>query len=443
MRKYWLNLIYGFEDQDNESLFIKDYYEKLKIQIRIGFLISIFIYLVFFFIDHWVFPELEPVLLINRITVVSLFVFILLLSYSRFFANYLQLILFIYGMIATFGIIWKLRLLNISGYDFSFFYPGLILTTSLITFYLRIRFIAAAWLHIISIASYVGLYLFFLEDSPIHSSVTLSQTFVNSLFFIICSSFLSLYGAYYLEILTRQDFENSRKLDYLNHSLEHRVKERTSELENEKKKSIRSLLEGQEKERERIARELHDNIHIQLAQLKQELEMQTEKGDFSNVKQTIEKILKINKEVRDLSHNQSSWILKRYGLVKAIEEQAVLIANEFNMKVNMDFFGMEKELPYEIQLNLYRSFQEAVHNTVKYACATKVDLQLIQKNKSIIFTISDNGKGFDISSYEGNGHGLQNIRLRIEKQLGGNVQIDSSPKAGTTIIMNVNLRHYD
>ena len=77
MKESFKKNLFGFQDKKTEHLFRIDYQKKLITQIRIGFIISIIIYLVFYFIDNWVFPELEPILLLNRIAATSLFAFIL------------------------------------------------------------------------------------------------------------------------------------------------------------------------------------------------------------------------------------------------------------------------------------------------------------------------------------------------------------------------------
>lgn len=438
MKNLPFNLMRGFHDPEIEKDFRYEYFLKLKKQIRIGIVISVFIYLVFYFIDNWVFPELEPRLMVNRVIITSIFAIIFLFSFTRLIVQYLQCVLLFFGIVATLGIIWKLWYLNMSGYDFSFFYPGLILTTSIVTFYLRIRFIYAVWLNLFCIVSYTGLYVFFLEESPVHSSITLAQSFVNSMFFIACSSFLSLYGAYYLEVITRKDFIASRRLEHLNNNLGQLVRQRTSELESEKQKNIRMLLEGQEKERERIATDLHDNISNQLALLRHDLEMQASTADFSKIRQSIATMVDVSREVRYLSQNQSAHILRRYGLFTAVEELVNTIANEFNLKITVDFFGEGNNLSEDIKINLYRSCQEALQNVVKHANASEVEVQLIQHNHSIDLTITDNGNGFDAGNYRGMGLGLENIRLRIEKQLGGKVNIDSREGEGTTIIITIN-----
>lgn len=446
MRSQGFNIVNGFYDPKIEKDFRHNYFHKLKYQIRFGFVISVFIYFVFYFIDKWVFPELEPALMINRIIVCCIFLLILSISFSRVFITYLQLFLLLFGIIATIGILWKLWYLNISGYDFSFFYTGLILTTSIVTFYLRIRFIYSVWLNLICILSYIALYVLFLEDKPVHSSISLAQTFVNSLFFITCSSFLSLYGAYYLEVITRKDFIVNKKLWNLNNNLDQLIHKRSIELEQEKQKNSSMLLKGQEKERERIAGDLHDSICNQLALLRHDLEMQAHSDDFSNIGRSIEATLKVSKDVRYLSKNQSAHVLRKYGLVTAMKELVNIYANEYHLSITLNFFGVSNELTElsdEVQINLYRSFQEGLQNVVKHAMASRVEVQLVYHEGSIDLTISDNGKGFSPNGKPSMGFGLENIKLRIEEQLKGKVTIDSNKGHGTNITMTVNLKQND
>ncbi|MFP4471912.1 MAG: sensor histidine kinase [Bacteroidales bacterium] len=332
---------------------------------------------------------------------------------------------------------WKLWFLNLNGYDFSFFYPGLILTTGIVTFYLRVRFVQAALLNIITILSYILLYAFFIREVPSGSQISLNQIFVNSLFFIICSSFLSLYGAYYLEKFTRNDFLIRSEIEHLNNNLEALVDQRTAELEEEKQKNIRLLLEGQEKERERIAKELHDGVCNQLALLKLDLEHQIQKQDFSRISESLESILKINQEVRDISHNQSTYTLQKHGLQKAVENSVHQLINKHDIRFNVHFHNIGNSICETTQLMLYRVFQESVNNILKHSGATEVDIQLMQHENELNLTIYDNGRGFNKNLVNGSGLGLHNMQLRIEQQCNGKLIVDSQPDYGTTIIVNI------
>ena len=432
-------VLFGFKSPETESLFRLDYFDKLIPQIRIGFVISIFIYLVFYFIDSWVFPDIEPKLLLNRIIASSLFACILLLSYTGFFKYYLQWFLLLFGIIATIGILWKLNLLNITGYDFSFFYPGLILTSAIVSFYLRIRFLHAALLNVFSIAAYVVVFVLYIHNNPVYHEISLTQTFVNSLFFIVCSSFLSLYGSYYLEKITRNDFLNRTEIKHINTNLEKLVKERSFELEAEKIKSNNALIEGQEKERERISKELHDNINNQLSLLKMELEGQMQQNDYSGISRTISGILKINEDVREIAHNHSTFTLRKLGPEKAIRDIVDGVAEKTGIQFNLHFIGTEEQIEDNVSLTFFRVFQEALSNIVKHAKTSNVEIQLIRFDHTLSLSITDNGIGFNMLNCENGGIGLNNMKLRVEQQLNGELIIDSKVGAGTTIIATVNM----
>lgn len=430
------DVLYGFEDREEERLFIFDYFKRFQRQVRFGILIAIFIYFIFYFIDINVFPELEPRLLVNRLLVTSIFAVIFCLSFTRFFARYMQCFLLLFGIVAALGILWKLRLLNQNGYDFSFFYPGLILTSAIVTFYLRLRFVHSALLNLFVIGTYVLLFVFCIHPVAGNSPIDLNQTFVNSLFFIVGSSFLSLYGAYYLEIITRNEYLTRLHINQLNSNLEMLVKERTAELEDEKRKNISRLLEGQEKERGRISKELHDGVCCQFAVIKMNLEARQQAQEFSDLSQPIAAIENLTRDVRDISHNQSVFILQSVGLTKAIESCLYEMLPRCEAHFNVYFHCVNGGLPAATQLMLYRVFQEALHNIVKHSQATEVDIQLVRHDNQITFIITDNGKGFDVN----NGHpglGLHNMRMRIENQLQGELIIDSQPGYGTTIIANL------
>lgn len=441
MKETLKNILTGFNDRIKEHQFRIDYHKKLITQIRIGFIISIFIYLVFFFIDNWVFRDLEPLLLLNRITASSLFALIFALSFTAFFQRHLQGFLLLFGIIATTGILWKLRLLNIHGYDFSFFYPGLILTTGIVTFYLRIRFVPATLLNLFSIGAYIFVYLFCLHNDEMYDSVTLSQTFVNSLFFVVGSSFLSVYGAFYLEKFTRKDFETQEEINQLNHNLDLLVKKRTAELETEKKKNVKLLIEGQEKERERISKELHDCINNQISLLKMDLESQMHKNDFDGMQRSINNLLKINEDVRKIAHNHSNFILKKSGIEMAIRSLIDKITDTSTLQFKLHFIGLHTQIPDDISLALYRVLQEALSNIVKHAEASNVEIQIMVYDHTIHLTIADDGKGFDIYNDNNGGIGLNNMKLRIENQCNGELIIDSKIGTGTTITVNVKINN--
>lgn len=432
-------VLFGYKDVEFEKKFANEYFIKLVPQIRIGFLISIFIYWIFVIIDVWLFKDLKEQILWNRVIISSLFFIIYILSYSRFFKRKMQFFLFVFGVIAIVGILEKLVLLNNHNYDFNYFYPGLILASSLFSFYLRIRFIYATLLNFVNVLLYVIVYVYLMDNSSIYGDISLIQTFINSMLFILCSSFLTLYGTYHLEKITRDDFESRNNLRYLKGNLEKIVNERTLELENEKNHNIDILLLGQEKERNRIAKELHDSVSIQLAIIKHDIEYFENNNDITVLGEVKNKLSAVSQEIRDISHNQSPYLLLKHGLFKVIEDYISNIKKSFEIEFNLNFVGPDQCLTDVVKLGLFRVFQEVINNVIKHSKANLVEIQLVVSNDAVLLTFFDNGIGFNIENKNNNGIGLNNIKLRVESQLKGKLVIDSYPGKGTTIIVNVNL----
>jgi len=432
----WWNILAGFSDHENEQRFIKHYFNRFKVQVQFGLLISIFIYLAFYLIDINVFPELEAKLLINRILVTSIFTIILGFSFTKVFARQMQWFLLFFGLVAATGILWKLRLLNYSGYDFSFFYPGLILTTAIVTFYLRLRFVHSALLNVFVILAYIAVFIVFIEPIPPNSPISVKQTFINSLFFLFGSGALSLYAAYYLEKMTRNNFLAQQHIQYLNDHLQHEVQQRTAELTEEKRKNIKLLLDGQEKERKRISKELHDSVGCQLAIVKMNLEAQQQAQDFSDLSHSIGAVADLIKDVRNISHNHSVFVLQKVGLTKAIENSLYQMLPRSQAHFNVYLHQLNGSLSAAAQLMLFRVFQEALNNIIKHSEATEVDIQLVRHDQQLSLVIYDNGKGFNVNGRY-YGLGMHNMRMRIENQLEGELIIDSQPGNGTTLIANL------
>lgn len=436
MKISWKDILFGFVDKRIETQYKEDYFNKFSLQIKIGFLISIFLYFIFYFIDVWVFTDLEPKLLINRIIVCSIFAFLFLISFTGFFKKHLQLILLFFGIAATLGILWKLNLLHKNGFDYSFFFPGLILVSAIVSFYQRTRFLYASLLNVIIIAAYMATFVYFINT--LHESVLmLQQTFVNSLFFLVCSSFLCLFGSYHLEKESRKAFLVQLQIEDINSNLEAIVSQRTHDLEIEKKKNINMLIDGQEREGRRIARELHDGINSQLALLKFDLEQQSKTGNYSNMPKTIDNLLKINNDVRNIAHKHSSWTLQKLGLTEAMRLYLSNLTEqctpEFKLHINTHVI----QFPEKVAVAFYRVFQEAINNILKHASASEVEIQLIKTDDDYNLSIVDNGRGFVVNANHNGGLGIENMKTRIEQEHQGTLIIDSKPGQGTTLIANI------
>ncbi len=207
----------------------------------------------------------------------------------------------------------------------------------------------------------------------------------------------------------------------------------------------KAIVEAEEKERIRIARELHDGIGQQLSATKMNLsafEHNLSSLPIAVVAKYQDLITLVDdavKEVRSVSHNMMPNALIRSGLVSAVRDFVNKLSLSQMLKVDLQIVGLNERLENTTETVLYRVLQETVNNIIKHADASQISIQLIKHNDYLNMMVEDNGKGFDASrlhSFEG--IGLKNIVSRIQ-YLDGSVDFDSSPNRGTTVIINVPL----
>jgi PAS domain S-box-containing protein len=201
----------------------------------------------------------------------------------------------------------------------------------------------------------------------------------------------------------------------------------------------RSLIEAQEQERTRIARDLHDDTNQRLAllavaieQLKRELP-----NPSLEILRHVEKLRKdtseISNDIQALSHELHSPRLELLGLVAAMRG----FCKEFSghQKVEIDFksHDLPGPLPPDISLCLFRVLQEALHNSAKHSGAQRFEVQLWGTSGEIHLRVSDSGAGFDLeTAMKSRGLGLTSMQERLQL-VKGNFSIDSQPQRGTTI----------
>lgn len=193
-------------------------------------------------------------------------------------------------------------------------------------------------------------------------------------------------------------------------------------------------INAQEKERNEIGKELHDNVNQILATVKMFLNMAK---DDSNrraelVDRSFENVNHAISEIRKLSKSLVTPSLADMGLQEAVEELAEEINISGTLHIDLNFENDEsKQISPGIQLMLYRIIQEAVNNILKYAKASKALIRLKADTETIILTIEDNGIGFNPSK-KAKGIGLKNIKSRIEFY-SGTLNIITSPGKGCTL----------
>lgn len=219
------------------------------------------------------------------------------------------------------------------------------------------------------------------------------------------------------------------------------VAEFEKKLKENELREIDKLIEGQEKERQRIADELHDHLGSLLATLKMNFQVLKEKNPQEPILETTEKLLdETYTEVRNISHLKHMGLTGKEGLLQAVQEMAEKMSAVTKITFHVIPFGLEGRLETAIELLLFRSIQELCSNILKHAQATEVNIYLTQHEASEInVMIEDNGIGFDpIILKQNKGIGLKNLERKIE-QLHGTLSIDSQVSGGTTIIIDLPL----
>ncbi|MBW7912489.1 MAG: sensor histidine kinase [Taibaiella sp.] len=206
--------------------------------------------------------------------------------------------------------------------------------------------------------------------------------------------------------------------------------------------ATQAVLEAEEKERQRIAGDLHDGVGQLMSAARMNLSLIENELNFEddNQKAAFDKALVLVddscREVRAVSHNIMPNALLKAGLISAIREFIQKI-DQRALEVTLYTDGINERLPSNVESVLYRVIQECVNNVIKHSHANKLDITLIKDEEGISITVEDNGKGFDTRTSP-EGIGLKNIQTRIH-YLKGSIEWDSAPGKGTVVTIQVPL----
>ena len=203
-----------------------------------------------------------------------------------------------------------------------------------------------------------------------------------------------------------------------------------------------AVIEAEERERKRIAGDLHDGVGQLMSAAKMNLSMVGSELQFVNLEQeaafnkAIDLVDEGCREVRTVSHNIMPNALLKSGLASAIREFISKIDQRV-IKVNLYTEGLNERIDQKTESVLYRIIQECVNNVIKHSGAIQLDISLIRDNEGISVTIEDNGRGFDASDKENfAGIGIRNIHSRVE-YLKGSVEWDAAPGKGTVVTIHI------
>jgi two-component system, NarL family, sensor kinase len=204
--------------------------------------------------------------------------------------------------------------------------------------------------------------------------------------------------------------------------------------------SLQSMVNGQETERTRIAKDLHDGLGGLFSTVK--MYFSTLQHDTPTLKdnELFQKSYKLvdtaSEEVRQIAHNMMPEVLMKLGLTNALKDLSDNISAGKLLKVSLETHGMNKRLNATTEIMLFRIVQELLNNIIKHANATEAIIQFIRENERLSVVVEDNGRGFNTQEADEQNHsGIATIQSRVS-YLNGKMSIDSQKNVGTTVMMD-------
>jgi len=239
-------------------------------------------------------------------------------------------------------------------------------------------------------------------------------------------------------------------LEEANVALEKRVMERTSALEQaheQMKKVSFELVWAEEKERERIAAELHDRVGQSLLLAKMKLDALLETVATAVCRDAVEAAATLLEssihDIRSLTFRMRPPILDTAGIETTLEWLCSSISDDYDLKVDFNSDGRHRNLSAEVRYSLYQAVRELLLNVAKHAQTTTAQLRVKSAGSNFEIEIIDNGVGFNrtgssLKHMRNGGYGLYNVQQRIER-LDGSMAIESAPGKGTKVTITVPL----
>lgn len=202
-------------------------------------------------------------------------------------------------------------------------------------------------------------------------------------------------------------------------------------------------LEAQDKKQQEIGQELHDSIGAKLTAIKFNFATVDEVLDVlpaenrKRYKTANDLLNETYEEVRRISHELGSAVLKKFGLNAQLEAYKEAIQDSGKMQVELATHGLDNRLDFQTELNIFRIVQELVTNTIKHANAQNLSIQVNRFENELNIMVEDDGRGFDLKEVEKkNSLGFQNLRTRVY-DLHGTINIDSQPGRGSIFTIDI------
>lgn len=268
------------------------------------------------------------------------------------------------------------------------------------------------------------------EIDTLEQEKKLQQTYVIITIILLVLSIV-------LILLFRQRYRNTQLLNIAERK-EHDDKIKDL-LKTQETKALQSMVQGKEEERRHLAKELHNHLGSLLATVKVNLNG-LESEDEAKQEKIMGLVDQACQDVRNLSHELHMGVSENFGLIPALKELTAHLQRSNGLQVMFSASIDTVILDSRNEILIYRIVQELVSNVLKHARASKLTISLtgFEEENLVNIMVEDNGKGFQPGKLEkeSKGIGLDSLREMIEK-LDGEIQIDSSAKSGTTVIVDI------
>jgi len=209
---------------------------------------------------------------------------------------------------------------------------------------------------------------------------------------------------------------------------------------------LNTIIQTEEKERKRFAKDLHDGLGPLLSSVKMSVSSMAQMKHDDATREIVENTeLVINeaiKSLKEISDNLSPHILNNFGLIRALNNFTNKINITKTIRISLISDLRDERFDSNVEVVLYRVVCELINNTIKHAKAKKIDLSLMKENNDLLIEYKDDGKGFDVSKVidqsANMGMGFSNIYSRINS-IKGEINIESGHKKGTLVTIKVRM----
>lgn len=244
-----------------------------------------------------------------------------------------------------------------------------------------------------------------------------------------------------LAYLAYRNIRNKKKIADKEHEIQKEKLEST--LKEQELAGLDAMIVGQEKERQRIANDLHDHLGSLLATIKLHFQnLKVKKGRLQVeedilLQQTDDLIDEAYQQVRKIAHVKNAGVKAHEGLLPAVKNFASKVSASNKLVIEVEEHGMDKRLENSLEITIFRIIQELITNVIKHSGAQEAVIHLTHHEDMINIMVEDDGRGFNVTEVDyKEGMGIYSIQKRVE-YLDGTVDVESVPKKGTTVIINI------